>query len=183
MALPQQQAIPIGSLPLLHQSPCLCQPCRQVDHRLSPKLQAVGRLPGMSCERRPPIAKLSSSSRRGPIGYVPGSQHVCRSHLQGSLNYLTTHLDAGVFGKLQLWRAACSLPCSFPLSTPPTRSLAFSSYLCNACWDLSWRSCYSIVSAGAGTPRRWHDVVRRRPAMLFIDVAWFRRAGSTAEFT
>lgn len=140
--------------PLLPKSLYLGQPCRRVDHRLSPI--AASRRPATRDQLRKRFAGCQAEQLRSlPIGCEPGSQHVCRSHLQGSLNYQTTTLMPVVFGKLQLWRAAYHA--AFP-----------SSYLQHEAWlaraasaphvgNLSRRPCCSIVSASAGAPSRWYD--------------------------
>lgn len=157
----------------------LGQPCRQVDHRLSPPRAA-------SCR---PTDRQGSAAGRGrrcqagqprpgpPLGASRDHKHVCRSHLQGSFNYQTTtfFVPVCVFGKLQL----CGAQLTMQLSPP--HALQHEAWLARAAsaphvGDLSRRQLCAIVSAGAGAPRWWHDVVRRtpKPCLSPMEVAWFR---------
>lgn len=179
MALAQQQAIPIGSLQM---SP----PCYLKAYISWSALQASGppSLPTRAASRIPisrdQLWETSPSAKLEQLWWPPSPpphwaragvhKHVCRSHLQGSLNYKDdTHPDTlmpVVFGMQQLWRAA------YHAASPSPRLqhkawLARAAYAPHVC-DLSRRPCCcTIVSASVGAPSTWYDIAPSRDQPCF----------------
>lgn len=120
---------------MLPKSLHLGQPCRQVDHRLSPPRAASCRPTDCqgSAAGRGRRCQAGAAQAGAPLGASRDHKHVCRSHLQGSFNYQTTTFSVLVCVRQA---TACGAQLTMQLSPspcPPTRSMACLSCLCTAC--------------------------------------------------
>lgn len=137
----------------------------------SPELQVVGRLPGISCESCRPVPSRPAEAGT-PLG-ASRDHNICRSHLQGSLNYQTTTMMPVCSASYSVAR---SLPCSFPLPIPSNTKhglLELSLYRMSGTYHGA-----SVVPSSAPAPARqgggtmWFDA---HPGMIVPWVgAWFR---------
>lgn len=148
---------------------------------LSLELQAVGRLPGISCGSCHWCQ--ADQLRPGTLLGASRDHNICRSHLQGSLNYQTTTL-------MPVCSASYSCGAQLTMQLSPLHALQHEAWLARTVsaphvGDLSRRKCCSIVSAGAGTPSWWHDVVRRTSShdypmgRCLVPLSWVLRLGFT----